>query len=278
MSGEPPVTTGDEKGTNGWARVQWGPWPAVVLVGLAVAFVNSTSGIIEGAGEHWIEPVLWETTSAIVILALAPAVGWAMRRWPPGANNLPAFGIHFALTVPFALAHILVIWVSREVAYWAVGARYGFFDDGVAITVLYEWRKDVLTYAAIAATYWIFSYVDARRRAEAQTNTADERIEVRDGGAAVFLAPGDISYVEAAGNYVEFHTAAKTHLVRGTLASWEARLSARGFARVHRSRLVNRAKIAALRPTSSGDIEISLSDGRTVLGSRRYRATLAGAD
>jgi DNA-binding LytR/AlgR family response regulator len=98
---------------------------------------------------------------------------------------------------------------------------------------------------------------------------------VRDGGAAVFLAPGDISHVEAAGNYVEFHTSGRTHLVRGTLASWEARLIARGFIRVHRSRLVNRTKIASLKPTPSGDMEITLSNGQMVLGSRRYRAVLA---
>jgi DNA-binding LytR/AlgR family response regulator len=64
-------------------------------------------------------------------------------------------------------------------------------------------------------------------------------------------------------------------LVRGTLASWEARLLARGFVRVHRSRLVNKTQIAALKPTPSGDIEITLANGRTVLGSRRYRAVLA---
>ncbi len=267
------MTTGDEKGTSGWPRVQWGPWLAVLIVGVVVAFVNATSGIIEGSGDHWIEPVLWETTSAIVIIGLAPLIGRAMGRWPPRADNLPTFAlIHLGLTVPFALAHILFIFVMRETAYWAAGAHYGFFDGGVAITALYEWRKDILSYAAIAATYWVFGYVAARRLAAAQP--PDDRIEVRDGGAAVFLAPSDIGHVEAAGNYVEFHTGAKTHLVRGTLASWEARLTARGFIRVHRSRLVNRSKIAALKPTPSGDVEITLSDGRTVLGSRRYRAVL----
>jgi len=268
------VTTGDEKGTNRWARAEWRPWLAVLLVGCAVAFVNATSGIIEGAGEHWIEPVLWETTSALVIIALAPLIGRAMRRWSPRTERLPAFAlIHFALTIPFSLAHILAIFAMRETAYWAVGARYGFFDDGVAITLLYEWRKDVLVYAAIAATYWIFQYMEERRLAAAHTPSND-RIEVRDGGTAVFLTPGDISHVEAAGNYVEFHTPGKTHLVRGTLASWEARLTARGFIRVHRSRLVNRTKIAALKPTPSGDMEITLTGGPTVLGSRRYRAVL----
>jgi DNA-binding LytR/AlgR family response regulator len=46
---------------------------------------------------------------------------------------------------------------------------------------------------------------------------------------------------------------------------------------VHRSRVVNRAKIAALKPTPSGDVEITLDDGRTMLGSRRYRSALEAA-
>ncbi len=269
------MTNGGQIGTNRLQRAEWRPWLVILVVGLAVAFVNATSGMIEGAGDHWIEPVLWETTSAIVIVGLAPLVGGAMRRWPPLADKIPSFAlIHFFLTVPFALAHIVFIFLTRETAYRVFGARYGFFDDGVAITLLYEWRKDVLVYAAIAATYWIFQSIAARRHA-ASSRPADDRIELRDGGAAVFLAPNDISHVEAAGNYVEFHTAAKSHLVRGTLASWEERLAARGFIRVHRSRLVNRGKIAALRPTQAGDVEISLVDGQSIVGSRRYRAMLA---
>lgn len=269
------MTSGGDSGTSGHTAFRVGPWTIVVLVGLVVAFVNSTSGIIEGAGDHWIEPVLWETSSAAIILATAPAIGWAVRRWPIRTDNLAMAGlIHLGLTIPFSLVHVLAIFVLREGAYAAVGARYGFFDDGVAITLIYEWRKDVLVYAAIAATYWWFQHQAERPPPE---RSGDQRIEIRDGGTAVFLPPADILFVEAAGNYIEFHTAARTHLVRGTLSAWETRLAERGFARVHRSRLVNRARIRALKPTPSGDVEITLDDGRTVLGSRRYRDALAEA-
>jgi hypothetical protein len=246
----------------------------VAVVGCAVAFVNATSGIIEHDAE-WYEPVIWEGTSALIVIALAPLIGRAVRRWPVRTDNLAKAGlIHFGLTVPFSLAHILAIWLSREAIYWAAGARYGFFDDGVAITLLYEWRKDVLVYAAIAAVYWWFQRQAERPPAQRE---GEARIEVRDGGAAVFLPPGDLLFVEAAGNYIEFHTAARTHLVRGTLAAWEQRLAPLGFARVHRSRLVNRARIAALKPTPAGDVEITLDNGATLLGSRRYRAALDAA-
>jgi hypothetical protein len=267
------VASGEEEGTNGWPRAGWRPWLAVAILGLVVAFVNATSGIIEGEGDHWIEPVLWEGTSALVIVAMAPFIGQAVRRWTPRRDNLPqTLLIHLALTFPFAALHVLAIWVSREFAYWAVGGRYGFFDDGVAITLLYEWRKDVLVYAAIAAVYWVFAYLADQK--EQSATSPDSRIEIRDGATAVFLAPGDILFVEAAGNYVEFHTPTRTHLVRGTLASWEAQLTARGFARVHRSRLVNRSHIAQIKPTPSGDIELTLDDGCVLAGSRRYRAAL----
>lgn len=269
------MTAGGDRGTGGARPLHIGPWTAVALMAVVVAFVNATSGIMEGAGAHWAEPVVWEVTSATVIIAMAPLIGVAIRRWPPRADNLAPVGlIHLGLTLPFALAHVLAIFVLREGAYWAVGARYGFFDRGVPITLLYEWRKDVLTYGAIAAAFWWFQRQAERPPPE---RPGDERIEIRDGGAAVFLAPGDIFFVEAAGNYVEFHTANRTHLVRGTLAAWEARLSARGFARVHRSRLVNRMGIASLKPTPSGDLEITLRDGRTIAGSRRYRAALEDA-
>lgn len=94
---------------------------------------------------------------------------------------------------------------------------------------------------------------------------------------AVFLPPGDILGVEAAGNYVQFHTRDRVHIVRGTLATWEARLKSHGFARMHRSRLVNRAGIGASKPKTSGHVEIALDDGRVVIGSRRYRDALAAA-
>lgn len=273
------MTSGGENGTSGGGDRRIGPWPVVALVGVVVAFVNATSGIMEhrraGADIHWSEPVLWEITSALVIIAIAPLIGMAIRRWPPRADRLPQVGlIHFGLTIPFSLAHVLAIFVLRETVYWAVGERYGFFDEGVAITFLYEWRKDVLVYAPIAAVYWWF-----QRQAELPPPElpGDQRVEIHDGATSVFLPPADILFVEAAGNYVEFHTAARTHLVRGTLSSWEARLSTRGFVRVHRSRLVNRARISSIKPTPSGDMEIALDDGRIIAGSRRYREALESA-
>lgn len=273
------MTSGGQNGTSGeTSRVtRLGPWAIVALIGVAVAFVTASSDLTEirrsGADTYWLEPILWEATSAIVITSLAPLVGLAIRRWPPREDSLLRFGlIHFALTIPFAAAHVFAIFVLRESAYAAVGAHYGYFDeDGVLGTFIYEWRKDILTYAAIAALYAWFQHRAERPPAP---TPGDARIEIRDGASAVFLTPADILFLESAGNYVEFHTNGKPRLVRGTLAAWDAQLADRGFVRIHRARIVNRARISAIKPTSSGDVEITLDDGRILLGSRRYRAAL----
>lgn len=274
------MTSGGDGGTSGerpHLAHRIGPWGLIALVGLVVAFVTTSSALTEiarvDANIHWSEPVLWEATSFLSITALAPLIGMAIRRWPPREDNLVRFGlIHLGLTLVFAALHVTAIFVTRETAYWAVGAHYGFFeDDGVLGTFIYEWRKDILSYAAIAAVYWWFQRQAERPPPE---RPGDERIEIREGATAVFLAPRDLLSVEAAGNYITFNTAARNYLVRGTLASWEARLTPKGFVRVHRSRLVNRMRISATKPTPSGDLEITLDDGRTVLGSRRYRDAL----
>ena len=62
--------------------------------------------------------------------------------------------------------------------------------------------------------------------------------------------------------------------IRGTLSAWELRLAGQGFVRIHRSRLVNRTHVGALEPTGSGDFEVTLTNGRKLQGSRRFRSDL----
>ena len=270
------MTTGLQSGTSGGPVLRIGPWTTVAFAILLVVTVNATSVMLERrghAGFAWWEPVGWEGSSAFVIAAMAPFVGRAIHRWPPRREGLAGFLLtHLALTGPFAIAHVGAVAVMRNAAYAVAGRQYGFFDDGVALRLLYEWRKDALIYAAIALVYWWFQNEAARHTGSAG---GEARIEIRSGASAVFLQPADILFVEAAGNYVEFHPSSRVHMVRGTLATWQARLASRGFVRAHRSRLINRGRIRALKPTPAGDVEITLDTGRTLLGSRRYRAALA---
>jgi hypothetical protein len=277
------VTDGAPSGTSGKppfrAPFQLGPWGLIVLVSLPVAIVNATSVLIEmrrvDVQVHPAEPFFWEFSSAAILVLMAPLVGRAVRRWPlEGAGIWTSLAIHLALTLPFAVVHVLGLWAIRQGFYTLIGGDYDFFSDGIGLTLLYEWRKDVITYAIFVAVFTASLWLE-RRRAAAESAPPPERIEIREGGRTLFLAPADILFLEAAGNYVEVHTAAAAHLVRGTLAAWDQKLAPLGFVRIHRSRLVNKAQVSASESTGSGDFEVTLSNGKKLQGSRRFRAGLS---
>jgi two-component system LytT family response regulator len=100
------------------------------------------------------------------------------------------------------------------------------------------------------------------------------RILVRAGGRVHVLDPREIDWVEAAGDYVTIHAAGKSHLVRDSLRSIEARLAAHGFRRIHRSTLVKLGCIRELVAKESGDHEVVLHDHTVLRLSRSYRDAL----
>jgi len=83
------------------------------------------------------------------------------------------------------------------------------------------------------------------------------------------LLPAQIRWVAAAGNYVELHGGARPVLVRVPLARVADTLSGHGFVRVHRSTLVNRARIARVRTR-----DLLLDDGTALPLGPRYRHQL----
>ncbi len=84
----------------------------------------------------------------------------------------------------------------------------------------------------------------------------------------------EVERLEAAQNYVRVHTGGAVFLLRTTLQTLAERLECQGFVRVHRSNVINVAKIECIYPCSHGDFEVELSDGSRVPLSRRYRPQL----
>lgn len=289
-SGDGSGTSGGKSVTSGW-RLQWAPVMFIAVVGVFVAIINATSGIMEAqTGGPPVQPAevwLWEFSSVFVVVALSPAVAWMIWRVPPPVDAGPApwiraAALHLLAACLYSVAHIAGMVAIRHAGYATVGWPYDFSYNGdYVLPFFYEWRKDLLTYLSNAITFWgwglwvAFTAAQARQ-AEPPPMTADDRIEIRDGARIMLIEPAQISWLEAAGNYVEIHVGDARHLARGTLAAFEEKLAARGFVRIHRSRLINRARIAGFKPTPSGDLEITLDDGRMIAGSRRFRAALEG--
>lgn len=101
-----------------------------------------------------------------------------------------------------------------------------------------------------------------------------ERIVVKHAGRISFLNVSEVDWIEAADNYVQLHAGRDTHLVLGTLSRLEASLSSEQFLRVHRSAMVNLARIASLQPLLHGEYRIQLVTGAELTSGRTYRARL----
>jgi two-component system, LytTR family, response regulator len=102
------------------------------------------------------------------------------------------------------------------------------------------------------------------------------RFTVRDRDRYVLVRASDIDWIEAAANYVRLNTRGRGFMLRMTLAEMERRLDPAEFIRIHRSTIVNTARIKEIRPDAHGDYDIVLADGRTLKMSRSYRERVLG--
>jgi two-component system LytT family response regulator len=102
----------------------------------------------------------------------------------------------------------------------------------------------------------------------------DARIVVRDRGRVVLIEASDIDWIASEGDYVRVHSGGRGFLHRETTAAMEARLDPAQFARIHRSTIVNVARIQELRPQGDREFLVVLKDGTRLKASRGYRDRL----
>src|SRR5579859_876876 len=149
-----------------WRRpIEIGAW--IALLTLNVIF-NSIDARIDHAGRiaPW-EPWVWEVSSALMVLALLPAVIAAERRWPirfdTWLRNLP---LHVLLSVLFSLIHVAGMIALRWLAYVAIaGWHYRF--GAWWINFSYEYLKDVRSYFLILGVLMLYRLWLLRQQGEA---------------------------------------------------------------------------------------------------------------
>ncbi|HEX3555217.1 MAG TPA: LytTR family DNA-binding domain-containing protein [Thermoanaerobaculia bacterium] len=103
------------------------------------------------------------------------------------------------------------------------------------------------------------------------------RLGVRNNGHVLFLAPQEIEWIEAAGNYVRLNAGGESHLLRDTMSGVEGRLPRDGFLRIHRSAIVNLDAVRELEPSPHGDFVVVLKSGKRLPLSRGCRDRLEEA-
>ena len=105
----------------------------------------------------------------------------------------------------------------------------------------------------------------------------EPRLLLRKDGRVHAVALAEVEWIEAADNYVRVHATEGRFMWRTPLRHVADRLTARGFAQVSRSALVNVRYVQHLVPLDSGEGRVLLRSGAELPVSRRFRASFQGA-
>lgn len=114
-------------------------------------------------------------------------------------------------------------------------------------------------------------HLEAFRAGDSTGNDAQtaKRFHVRNGQRTSFIAPEEIDWIEAGGNYAVLHVGAHNHLLRATMGSLENDLP-KHFARTSRSAIVNLRRVKELQASGSNHFAIMEDEARVpVTGSVR---------
>ncbi|MEJ7687694.1 MAG: LytTR family DNA-binding domain-containing protein [Variovorax sp.] len=273
-------------------RAEIGFW--IVVMSLQAVF-NTVVALIDARhatpGLPTWQPVTWELSSHLALLALVPAVVAFERRFPLDLAGVRRnWAWHVAASVVFSLVHVVLMVALRQLAYAAAGSSYDF--GGWPASWFYEYLKDVRTYALVLVALLSYRLFMLRLQGEARVLDAPEdaaaavaapqqetaprpdRFLVRKLRREFLIAASDIDWLQAQGNYVGLRVNGHDYLLRATLTDFLAQLDPARFARVHRSYAANLDRVAEIEPLDGGDARLHMRDGTQIPCSRRYRDAL----
>jgi two-component system LytT family response regulator len=101
-----------------------------------------------------------------------------------------------------------------------------------------------------------------------------QRLVVKSKGQVLFVDVADIDWIDAAGYYACLHVGKETHIVRRTMSDLERDLGDDKFVRIHRSVIVNLARVRGLEIQEGGAYEVVLKSKARLQLSRRFRKRL----
>lgn len=99
---------------------------------------------------------------------------------------------------------------------------------------------------------------------------AQRRFSVRSGLLTSFVAPEEIDWIEADGNYAILHVGPQNHFLRETMSSLETKLPAERFFRVSRSAIVRLDRVKQIEAAGAHHCVV-LQDGARVPLTRSVR-------
>lgn len=240
---------------------------------------NNTSAI-------W-EPYVWEYTSAISTTLLLFPLILIIRRVTISRYSLKQWLLlHLLLGSLFSVCHVALMVALREVFYSFTARGYDFGPLGREF--LYEYRKDIWGYVTLLASYYLIHFAYRRLIGEAAPVAPEKDVTAACSGLPdnllvkklnreFLVRLKDVLWVEAAGNYVNLHTADGVYPLRMTMKQFCLHAVSHGIYRTHRSFAVHAQAIRTIDYEDTGDGNLTLSGGARLPVSRRYKDALKSA-
>ena len=116
--------------------------------------------------------------------------------------------------------------------------------------------------------------IDACLYPQVRTEPYTTRLVFKSRGRTVLVPVNEVRWIAAEENYVRICTEKETHMLRGTMMSFERKLDPQMFLRVHRSAIVNLQFVRGVAAGAKGDFAVHLASGHRVAMSRSYHARL----
>jgi two-component system LytT family response regulator len=112
------------------------------------------------------------------------------------------------------------------------------------------------------------------RKEEPLTADHARRIAIKVRGRRILLRVSDLDWAQADRDRLTLHSAGEMYTARKTIQDLASQLPSPEFIRIHRSIIVNVARIKEIRSVIRGGYELVLHDGTVLRAGRTYRAAV----
>lgn len=252
--------------------------PRRVAVAALLVLLAYTAVLMAARGDGLAAALAGGAANTVPVVLLGLAARSLILRWIVGRRQpIVALG-HLIVGLAFVLMTYWTLLVMLGLIYGVSAIEFDVrpFDPRA---MAWQTLQNVTTYGLIAALV----HLEARPAPAPVDPPEEEAVRAGDLSRYFIRSGEDIRPIDVAGiisiagadDYAEVKTLGGRHLVRMTLAEFEATLDPDRFARVHRSHIVNLDRIARAEPAGNGRLLLHMEDGELIqtsrAGSRRVR-------
>lgn len=246
------------------------PSAIAIFVAASVLLLGAYTLVFAVTIGEGLMPSLRSAVSNVLPLALLSAATYRLLR-----DLILRRGVLFQASVHLMLAPAFAMtWYVATLFCLALTTLFstGTFELGrfSGIALVWQLFQGIVLYALVAAI--TYALRGGRLASSVQLVTSAEPLErylTRSGDELIPVEVDEIVLIRGAQDYAEVVTlGGKGHLVRMSLAEFEAKLPRSKFLRVHRSTIVNLFHLGRAEPIGSGRMALHLGGGITVQTSR----------